>query len=219
MDIRKPLLTVTKNMPILEVIQLMNQSQTSYALVLDAEKLIGIFTVRDVFSATSNQSALADITVAELMNQPVITLSATEAKNLSTVVQRFNQYGISHLPILDNYGQVLSVVTKDEVIERLSQTLDRKTADLERKVAQTEQMSKLIADKENCYQASQAIIQDILDSAIATSIVSFRIFPNREWQFDYQSPGSEALFGYTPQEILTQKTFGCRECIQRIEKK
>ncbi|BAY94566.1 MULTISPECIES: PAS domain S-box protein [unclassified Tolypothrix] len=205
MDIRKPLLTVTKNMPILEVIQLMNQSQTSYALVLDAEKLIGIFTVRDVFSATSNQSALADITVAELMNQPVITLSATEAKNLSTVVQRFNQYGISHLPILDNYGQVLSVVTKDEVIERLSQTLDRKTADLERKVAQTEQMSKLIADKENCYQASQAIIQDILDSAIATSIVSFRIFPNREWQFDYQSPGSEALFGYTPQEILTQK--------------
>ncbi|MBD2336942.1 PAS domain S-box protein [Calothrix sp. FACHB-156] len=205
MDIPKSLLIVTKHMPVLEVIQLMNQAQTSYALVLDAHILTGIVTVRDVLAATSNQSALADMTVVEVMSQPVITLSAAEAKNLSTVLQRFNQYGISHLPVVDNYGQVLSVVNKDEVIERLCQTLSCKTAELEREVAQTEQMSKLIAYKENCYQASQAIIKDILDSAIATSIVSFRVFPNREWQCDYQSPGSEALFGYTPQEILTQQ--------------
>ncbi|MDZ7961501.1 MAG: PAS domain S-box protein [Aulosira sp. DedQUE10] len=205
MHIPKLLLTVTKNMPVLDVIRLMNQAQTSYALVLNQQKLVGIFTEKDVVRVTSNQPAICCMTVAQLMSQPVITLSQTDAKDLPTVVQRFGQYGIRHLPVLDSHGQLLSIITQDEVIERLCKTLDTKTAELEREIAQRKQTSKLLTDKEDCYQASQAIIQNILDSAIATSIVSFRIFPNRNWQCDYQSPGCEALFGYTPQEILTQQ--------------
>ncbi|MDK3156600.1 PAS domain-containing protein [Kamptonema cortianum] len=51
-------------------------------------------------------------------------------------------------------------------------------------------------------QRSEAKLKDIFDSAIATSIVSFRVFANRGWQYEYQSPGCEALYGYTAQEIM-----------------
>lgn len=47
--------------------------------------------------------------------------------------------------------------------------------------------------------------QEILNSAIATAIVSFRVFPNYDWQCDYLSPGCEAIFGYTAQEIITNQ--------------
>ncbi|MEA5517052.1 PAS domain-containing protein [Nodularia sp. UHCC 0506] len=51
-------------------------------------------------------------------------------------------------------------------------------------------------------QESQIQFEDILNSAIATAIVRFRVFSNYDWVCDYQSPGSEAIFGYTSQEIM-----------------
>ncbi|OUL34842.1 PAS domain-containing protein [Nostoc sp. 106C] len=139
------------------------------------------------------------------MDQPVISLSQTDAENLPAVVQIFRQHDIDHLPIVDSCGQVISVVTLHEVMERLYQTLEAKTAELEQEVAQRKHMTELLAQKEASYQASQARINDILDSAIATSIASARIFPDGDWQFDYQSVGCETVFGYTPQEILGDK--------------
>lgn len=50
-------------------------------------------------------------------------------------------------------------------------------------------------------QRSETKLKDIFNSAIASSIVSFRVFPNRGWEYEYQSPGCESLFGYTAQEI------------------
>lgn len=51
-------------------------------------------------------------------------------------------------------------------------------------------------------QGSPTNFEEILNSAIATAIVCFRVFPNYDWICDYQSPGCEAIFGYTAQEIM-----------------
>jgi PAS domain S-box-containing protein len=49
-------------------------------------------------------------------------------------------------------------------------------------------------------QASEAKLSRILNSAIA-ALVSFRVFANRDWQYDYWSAGCETLFGYSIQEL------------------
>jgi diguanylate cyclase (GGDEF)-like protein/PAS domain S-box-containing protein len=54
-------------------------------------------------------------------------------------------------------------------------------------------------------QASEAKLDGILNSAIA-SILSFRLFPDRTWQYDYFSAGCEAIFGYTPAELMADHT-------------
>jgi PAS domain S-box-containing protein len=51
---------------------------------------------------------------------------------------------------------------------------------------------------------SQAQLQDVLDNTIA-SIVSFRVFADLDWEYEYQSIGSLSLFGYTSEEITTNK--------------
>ncbi|NJO66934.1 MAG: PAS domain-containing protein, partial [Leptolyngbyaceae cyanobacterium RM1_405_57] len=50
-------------------------------------------------------------------------------------------------------------------------------------------------------QASEAKLNGILNDAIA-SILSFRLFPDHTWQYDYFSAGCEAIFGYTPAELM-----------------
>ncbi|MFQ4144234.1 PAS domain-containing protein [Chlorogloeopsis sp. ULAP02] len=53
-------------------------------------------------------------------------------------------------------------------------------------------------------EASENHLKNILTTANA-SIVSFRVFANRDWEYEYQSIGCESLFGYTAAEILTDK--------------
>ncbi|GAX35976.1 PAS domain-containing protein [Nodularia sp. NIES-3585] len=52
----------------------------------------------------------------------------------------------------------------------------------------------------------QVNFEEILNSAIATAIVRFRVFVNCDWVYDYQSPGCELIFGYTTQEMITNQT-------------
>lgn len=54
-------------------------------------------------------------------------------------------------------------------------------------------------------QVSEAKLSAILENAIAV-IASVRIFPNRDWEYEYMSSGSEVLFGYTPEEMQAQKS-------------
>jgi PAS domain S-box-containing protein len=54
-------------------------------------------------------------------------------------------------------------------------------------------------------QNSQAKLSDILNNSEA-SIVNFRLFANRTWEYEYQSRGSEKLFGYTAEEIIGDNT-------------
>jgi len=50
-------------------------------------------------------------------------------------------------------------------------------------------------------QVAEAKLSDILNNAIA-AITSFRVFDNLTWQHDYWSTGCEAIFGYTPEELM-----------------
>jgi hypothetical protein len=108
---QQPLLKVAGNMLLVDVIHQMHQTQANCALVLEQQQLVGIFTEQDVVRAIANAVPLANTSVAKLMTQPVITLSETEAEDISTVWQRFYQHRIRHLPVVDYQGQVLAVVT------------------------------------------------------------------------------------------------------------
>ncbi len=53
---------------------------------------------------------------------------------------------------------------------------------------------------ENC----DTQVHDILNNASA-AIISFRIFPDHTWEYNYYSSGCETIFGYTPQELMRDR--------------
>ncbi|MEA5582557.1 PAS domain S-box protein [Nodularia harveyana UHCC-0300] len=189
-----PLVEVWQDTPVADVIQAMHQAETSCALVVEEKKIIGIFTERDVVRAIAqglnqpsvesdhspNKIILADITVGELMTQPVITLSEVDAEDITTIWQRFSQNHIRHLPVINHQGEILGVITPE--------ALNAQAIELEKRAEES--------------RKSEAKFAAILNNAVASAIVSFRVFPNYDWVCDYQSPGSEAIFGYTAEEIM-----------------
>jgi PAS domain S-box-containing protein len=185
-DFHRKLVKVSQHIPVLEVIQQLHQAESSCALVVEQETIIGIFTQRDVVRAIAeslNSQCLlpfTDVTVAQFMSQPVITLTEVEAQDISLIQQRFQEYDIGHLPVINNHGEILGVITP-EAINAQARELQRREAE--------------------CKQ-SQAKYAEILNTAIASAIVSLRVFPNYDWVCDYQSLGSEAIFGYTAEEII-----------------
>ncbi len=140
---RNPL-TVTHDTPLSEVIQLMSQGwvrschldrndssedenevmslHNSYALVMQDSQIVGIFTERDMVRLLAAGQILEETTIAEVMSGEVITLKASEIKDVFTVLSLTRDRSIRHLPIVDDQNQLLGIITPEGMRKALHPT-------------------------------------------------------------------------------------------------
>ena len=57
-----------------EAIAAMNQVRASYTLIVDQEKLLGIFTERDVVRLAASEMTLEGVPISQVMTRKLITL-------------------------------------------------------------------------------------------------------------------------------------------------
>jgi CBS domain-containing protein len=93
--------------------RIVTRSVNHIVMVDDHGKLTGIVTSWDVTRALAQgKTALADI-----VTRRVITAKADEP--LETASKRMAQHNISALPVIDNEGKVLGIVTSEDVSKLL----------------------------------------------------------------------------------------------------
>jgi diguanylate cyclase (GGDEF)-like protein/PAS domain S-box-containing protein len=81
----------------------------------------GIFTERDIVTLIASGQNLKQFTIAEVMTQPVIALTESEVQDVFTVLILLRQHRIRHLPILDDRGKLLGVVTPESIRQAMLQ--------------------------------------------------------------------------------------------------
>jgi CBS domain-containing protein len=94
------------------------------AVVDENKKVAGIFTERDVLRRVSlSGRAPAEMPVRELMTTPVemATLDTTPGQALATMVE----YHYRHLPIVDDDGQLLGMLSIRDVLQARIDVLTR----------------------------------------------------------------------------------------------
>lgn len=91
------------------------QTRSSCALVMEQERLVGLFTERDLVRLAASASNLDTAKIGEVMTRSVVSLSSSDAQNIFLVLATFRQHRIRHLPILDSEGQVVGVVTPQSI--------------------------------------------------------------------------------------------------------
>lgn len=96
---------------VVDAVMAMKEARTSFILATENEKLVGIFTERDVVRILASQRDIEPLTLADLMTRSVLTLQTSEACSIFEISKIFKQHRIRHLPILDEQEQVLGVVT------------------------------------------------------------------------------------------------------------
>jgi PAS domain S-box-containing protein len=118
-------LTVLPDTPVIDVIALMNRVNSSiveskfdfssYVLVVEETNLIGILTLRDVIRLTGMGKDLSSVKISEVMTQPVISLGLAQAQNALTALSFMRQHCIRHLPVVDDLGQLVGLITQDRI--------------------------------------------------------------------------------------------------------
>ncbi|ODG97568.1 histidine kinase [Nostoc sp. KVJ20] len=94
-----------------------NQTLTGCVLVLERGKLLGIFTEKDVISLIASGINLSTMTMAEVMTQPVATLIQSDSQDIFTALSLLRQHQTHCLPVLDDRGQVLGIITQSSLLQ------------------------------------------------------------------------------------------------------
>ncbi|MEO1145012.1 MAG: PAS domain S-box protein [Cyanobacteria bacterium J06638_22] len=92
-------------------------------LVMDGDRLMGILTERDIVRLAAQGKSLDILPVAMVMSAPVITLNHSDLTNSFVSLALFQQHQIHHLPVTDEAGKVVGLLTAER-LQPLLQALD-----------------------------------------------------------------------------------------------
>jgi PAS domain S-box-containing protein len=87
----------------------------SYVLVVAAARPIGLLTRRDVVRLVAAGQDLAAAKVVDVMTAPVITLERAAITDVVTALSALRQHRIGHLPLVDERGLLVGMVTADDL--------------------------------------------------------------------------------------------------------
>ncbi len=115
---RHPLI-VSPNTLVTEAIGHMSQRGASCVLVVEQQRLVGIFTEHDVVKITAASAKFSHVAIAQVMTLEPITLCVKKAQNISCVLSLLRQHQICHLPLVDESGQVVGLITSSSILKAI----------------------------------------------------------------------------------------------------
>lgn len=84
---------------------------SSYALVMEQDRLLGIVTERDIVRLTASEVSFDKLKVSQVMTHPVITLSQEKFRDIFAALFLFRRYKIRHLPLVDQNNHLIGVIS------------------------------------------------------------------------------------------------------------
>jgi len=105
------LLTVTPDAAIADVVRLMHEREVGAVLVLDGERLVGIFTERDVLHAAA--TGRLEGKVEDLMSRHPETIEASDTTGHAAAMMIHG--GFRHLPVEEG-GRLVGIVSIRDLI-------------------------------------------------------------------------------------------------------
>lgn len=116
--------TTTPEKTIQECAVQMRREHVGSLVVIDENaKPLGMITDRDItIEGVAKGLDLARTSVAVLMTAPVVT--AAENEGMVVALARMRENGIRRLPIVDESGRLVGVITNSNLIKELSELLD-----------------------------------------------------------------------------------------------
>ena len=93
--------------------------QSSFALVMTGDQLVGIFTERDLVKLAAASIQLESAKISDVMTSDVITLQAEANQDIFTARTYFLKHKIRHLPVLDGQRKLLGVITSESIRQAL----------------------------------------------------------------------------------------------------
>ena len=117
----KPVVTVGPRTPLRTAASLMREHNVGALVVTSADRPVGLITDRDIALAVCERGFAVTEPVQEVMSCPVETLRTQDG--LSEAAQKMIGLGVRRLPVVHENGELAGLVSLDDLLLMLSQTL------------------------------------------------------------------------------------------------
>ncbi|MGD0673195.1 MAG: CBS domain-containing protein [Candidatus Binatus sp.] len=122
--VSQPVLTVSPSTTLADTIHLMQKERRSCVLIMENNRLVGIFTERDILMKVAAQPLdLLHTPVSGSMTADPFTLPADA--NVAFALNKMVLEGFRHIPLVDGAGRPTAVVSMRNVIEYLGEIYSR----------------------------------------------------------------------------------------------
>ena len=122
--VSQPPLMVSASSPLADAIHLMQQERRGCVLVMENDRLVGIFTERDILMKVAGQPLdLIHTSVSTSMTPDPFTLPADA--NVAFALSKMVLEGFRHIPLVDDEGYPTAVVSMRNLIEYLGEIYSR----------------------------------------------------------------------------------------------
>jgi CBS domain-containing protein len=112
-----------------ETIRLLQENQAGCTIICDGQnRAIGIFTERDVLRRVIGERVDLDSPITDVMTTELA--SVTESDKIARAIQLLHDHGLRHLPVLDNDGGPIGLITVRRVMEYLVEHFPQTTYNL-----------------------------------------------------------------------------------------
>ncbi|MBI5380275.1 MAG: CBS domain-containing protein [Opitutae bacterium] len=110
--------SVASNVTVSEAVQEMNKRRTGDVLVMDGDKLVGIFTERDVLVRVVGANRDPRSTpIAHVMTRDPVTIDA--ASTVEEVMDQHTGRHFRHLPVMD-HGRLIGVLSVRDIMRYIA---------------------------------------------------------------------------------------------------
>ncbi len=126
--------TIALQAPLAEAIRAI--CEHGYILAVSNHQLRGIVTKQDLMKPWAAGHQLRDLSIADVMTAPVVTLPAAEFTDISTALNLLQTHQIKYLPLVDDRQTVIGLIQYEQLLQgaHLPQ-LQRRIKSLEQQVA------------------------------------------------------------------------------------
>jgi PAS domain S-box-containing protein len=124
---------VSPKILVLEAIRLMNQSFNSSdseyscdhslldaragcVLVVDENKLIGIFSKWDVLELVQKQVNLQSLPIVNVLSAPPMVIRRSQIQDFQSMLSLLHQSRSRHLPVIDDFDKIIGVATQESIL-------------------------------------------------------------------------------------------------------
>jgi CBS domain-containing protein len=108
---------VAPGQTVAEAVALMCREQVGSLLVCEGERLVGIFTERDLLRRVLAAGRPLTVPVAECMTPDPVVVHPKHS--ISAAIRRMEEGGYRHLPIVDDDGRPLGVLSVKRIVHYL----------------------------------------------------------------------------------------------------
>lgn len=112
-----PALTVTPDQSVREAVSRMQAAKQGCLLVCEGNRLVGIFTERDLVRRVLNEQRGLETPLRSCMTPSPVTVQAKES--VGAALRRMQEGGYRHLPVVDAHDQPVGILSVKKIIRFL----------------------------------------------------------------------------------------------------